>query len=320
MKLVPWVVAAVGMLVAEAAKCPGGCYRPLPDGVTPPSHIVTPEPHTRIKATDVPTEWDWRNVNGTNFCTRARTQFLPRPCGSCWSFGVTGALSDRFKIATGGRVVDVDLAPQVLLNLADEAGSCNGGNDVLAYQFIHENGITDETCMPYEGVDISAWGEFSQPIEQMCRMCGRFGNCSFAEPGTFPLYNVSEFGSVLGVAQMQAEILARGPIACSVYAHSPAFEEYKGGVIVDPTVTKDMGTTHVISVVGWGQTAAGQLYWIGRNSFGSSWGEQLGWFRLERGTNQLNMETHTCAWGVPDPRSVRALLRQFAGIDGLARY
>ena len=37
---------------------------------------------------------------------------------------------------------------------------------------------------------------------------------------------------------MQAEILARGPIACSLYAHSAAFEEYTGGIIADPTVTK----------------------------------------------------------------------------------
>ena len=146
------VPLSLGALVAAATvSTVASRYRPLPDGVEPPSHIVSPLPHTQISASDIPASFDWRNVNNTNFCTRARTQFLPRPCGSCWSFGATGALSDRFKIAVGGSpvlAVDVDLAPQVLLNLAGEAGSCDGGNDVLAYEFVHENGITDETCMP----------------------------------------------------------------------------------------------------------------------------------------------------------------------------
>jgi hypothetical protein len=102
--------------------------------------------------------------------------------------------------------------------------------------------------------------------------------------------------SVQGEQEMQKEIYARGPIACSLYAHSSAFEQYHGGVIKDDTVTPAMGTTHVVAIVGWGTTSNGQPYWIGRNSFGSIWGEGLGFFRLERGTNQLNLETSKCAW------------------------
>jgi hypothetical protein len=43
--------------------------------------------------------------------------------------------------------------------LADTAGNCNGGDFLMAYEFIYNHTITDETCMPYEGVDFSIWAE-----------------------------------------------------------------------------------------------------------------------------------------------------------------
>merc|ERR1712137_373040 len=45
-------------------------------------------------------------------------------------------------------------------------------------------------------------------------------------------------------------------------------------------------TNHVISIVGYGETAYGQKYWAIRNSWGTYWGNE-GFFKLERGTNSL---------------------------------
>jgi cathepsin X len=67
---------------------------------------------------------------------------------------------------------------------------------------------------------------------------------------------------------MMAEIYTRGPIVCCIYAHSASFENYTGGIIQDPTVYPEC--THDISLVGWG-TEDGIPYWIGKNSFGTSW-------------------------------------------------
>jgi len=92
---------------------------------------------------------------------------------------------------------------------------------------------------------------------------------------------------------MIAEIGTRGPIAC-VICVTPDFENYSGGIFKDTTgcITQD----HSISIAGYG-TEDGEDYWIGRNSWGTYWGEK-GWFRLARGDNNLGIEGH-CQWGTP---------------------
>ena len=270
---------------------PGSCYK---DVVGPrPSHITTALPHEYLDPSSLPVDFDWRSVNGTLFVSEVTNQFLPSSCGCCWAHAATGALTDRFIIARRAKVSQVKLSPQVLLDCAKEAGSCNGGSDLLAYKYIHEYGVTDVTCSPYQGVDDFYWAEI--PCSQMmCRACDLAGTCKFVN-GT--KYYASEYGSVKGESEMIAEIYARGPIACSIYAHSPAFLEYTGGIIQDPT--KYNSTTHVVAITGWGvEEETGMKYWVGRNSFGTAWGEE-GWFKLQRGVNCLDIEVHPCAWAVP---------------------
>ena len=263
-----------------------------------PSVILSELPHKYISVTDLPTYFDWRD---NYLLTPPTNQFLPYPCGSCWAHASTGALTDRFIINTKGKTSIPQLSMQVLLDCGyetldsnTEIGSCEGGSDILAYQFIYQYGITDITCSPYMGVAFTNWGESTPCYERMCRDCDIYGNCQFVN-GT--MYYVSEYGSLSGEQDMMSEIYTRGPIACSVYAHTDNFLKYKTGIISDPTDYNI--TTHVIAVTGWGMDEdTGTKYWIGRNSFGTIWGEG-GWFKLERGKNTLNIERHPCAWAVP---------------------
>ena len=280
------------LLVAGVAAAMQGCYMHVP-AADRPSVVKSPLPKTPLQ--QLPVNFDWSNVNGVMYVSPVTNQFVPSPCGSCWAHASVGALTDRIIIATKALKPVVRLSSQVLLNAGAVKGfgSCDGGSDVLAYQFIHENGITDETCMPYKGVDYSTWGEL--PLEDtMCWQCNRNGTCGFVSASkTY----VSEYGSLQGEADMMNEIYNRGPIACSLFAHSPAFEQYKSGIITDSTPYNT--TTHVVSITGWGvDQATGMKFWIGRNSFGTTWGED-GWFKLQRGTNCLDIEVHPCAWAVP---------------------
>lgn len=256
-------------------------------------HVISPLPVDILNVSALPTNFDWRSVNGTNLVTVSRNQHSPQYCGSCWAFAATSALGDRIKISRKGSWPEIVLAPQVLLNCLGNQSSCNGGSPSLAYEYIRTHGIPDETCAPYEAKDLPC------TPENICKVCqynlrDPTKLCT-AQP-TFPLYYVAEHGHVAGVDAMMAEIYSRGPIACTITV-TDALENYTKGVFIDTSgiVRPD----HVISVVGFGVDSTNNTpYWIIRNSWGTFWGEK-GWAKIVRGKNALGIETQGCDWAVP---------------------
>lgn len=264
--------------------------------------VLTTRPHEQPGYISAPASWDWRNVSGKSYASWNTNENIPQYCGSCWAHGVASALSDRIAIARKGAWPRISVAPQVLLNCRG-GGSCSGGDPAGAYEYIHLYGITDETCQNY------------QAKEQTCDREGRCMNCA---PGnqekgvTWPgncvaigdpiVFYVSQYGSVRGAHAMKAEIYHRGPIGCGLEA-TKGFRNYTGGVYFEvihlPTIT------HQVSVAGWSVTGNGETvapgteHWIGRNSWGTYWGEG-GWFRIQMHRHNLAIE-RDCDWGVPEP-------------------
>ena len=97
----------------------------------------------------VPVNFTWADHNGTNYLTHNRNQMIPIYCGSCWAHAVTHVLSDRIKIRRHAAWPDINLSPQVLISCDPINRGCNGGWHLLAFKWIQENGVTDETCSPY---------------------------------------------------------------------------------------------------------------------------------------------------------------------------
>jgi cathepsin X len=99
-----------------------------------------------------------------------------------------------------------------------------------------------------------------------------------------------------GPAQMKAELYQLGPIACGIQA-TPNFETtYKGGIYKE--YLKKPQLNHEISIVGWGTTDEGEEYWVGRNSWGTYWGE-YGFFKLPIGTDYNLGVEQDCLGGTP---------------------
>lgn len=166
--------------------------------------VLSKMPHEYLREQDLPSAFDWRNVNSTNYGSRVMTQQNPSVCGSCWAEAATGlfvffyscfyfllvrclgALSDRFAIATNGKL-RVQLAPQQLLNFNGyiSGGTCNGGDAGKAYEFIHKYGISDDTCAPFMGLNylrgftVSAMTDVDDVRKHQCYICDWNGSCTF---------------------------------------------------------------------------------------------------------------------------------------------
>lgn len=252
-------------------------------------HITSPLPHTYINPNDLPKDFDWRNVDGVNYVTWDKNQHIPQYCGSCWAQGPTSAISDRFQILLRRKFPSIDISPQSIVNCGN-CGSCHGGQPICVFAWMNKHGLPDHTCQEYTASD-----EKCEPLGN-CKVCTKEGGCKKVEK--FKNYYVGEYGSVNGAERMKAEIYARGPIGCNLYS-TPKFHNYTGGVYEEVIPWR---INHAISIAGWGyDKESGKNYWIGRNSWGTYWGEQ-GWFRLAMGAGSLGVETQ-CSWGVPELRS-----------------
>jgi len=249
----------------------------------PKSEFITqPRPHEYIPPSAVPNAWDWRNANGKNYLSSSRNQHIPQYCGSCWAFGSMSALADRIKIQRKGTGRDVLPSVQVLLNCG-HAGNCvTGGDAAAAYEWVYNHTIPDVTCQQYQADD------FECTPENTCRTCSHSNGCSAVT--TYPVVKIAEHGRVEGDANIQSEVYARGPIACSIDAGP--LETYTGGICP----YDDAGlVNHVVSIAGWG-VENGTEYWKVRNSWGTYWGE-AGWFRIVRGGN---WKPSFCVWATPN--------------------
>lgn len=194
--------------------------------------------------------------------------------------------------------MDVMLARQVMLNCGafDKFGSgCNGGDVIDVFHYMTKHGLPDESCQIYNATDHTKYkGEKSCPKIAQCMNCmsikGKDTCWAVAPP---ILYKLKSFGKLDPSSEldMMTEIRKNGPITCSISTPEDMIYNYRGEILrkKDYTISK---VDHDVEVVGWGEED-GVPFWHVRNSWGTYWGE-LGFFRLERGTNALHIEEADC--------------------------
>ena len=250
--------------------------------------ITGPRAHEMMRVADLPTGWDWRDINGTNYLTESRNQHIPLYCGACWAFGTLSSLNDRIKIARKAAYPEVVLAPQVLINCGG-GGSCDGGNVGGVFDYMEKSGLPDETCQNYEATND---GNKCAPLG-ICETCspgkdGAAGTCSqIKAPALWTLGdygyahgggNTDAVGATVGSSdKLKAEIMANGPLACGIHATdkleafgtTTAVDTYPGGIFTEFSIFPI--ANHILSITGWGTDAQYGPYWIVRNSWGTYW-------------------------------------------------
>lgn len=247
---------------------------------------------------DLPETVDWRNYNGRNYLSWTKNQHIPQYCGSCWAQGSTSAIADRFNILTDLSLsYPIALDAQVMIN-CNAGGNCEGGNPGGVYRYAYKNGIPDSTCEQYVAHDLDDGHSSCEAID-ICRDCTPpvpkagehlLEDCYEVD---YKKYYVSHYYSVRGADQMKTELYEHGPISCGMDV-TDAFEAYTGGIYSEskrfPLIN------HEISIVGYG-VEDGVEYWVGRNSWGTYWGEN-GFFRIKMHEDNLAIETD-CTAGIP---------------------
>eukprot|EP01086_Lenisia_limosa_P012786 TRINITY_DN41383_c0_g1_i1.p1 TRINITY_DN41383_c0_g1~~TRINITY_DN41383_c0_g1_i1.p1 ORF type:complete len:299 (+),score=114.58 TRINITY_DN41383_c0_g1_i1:2-898(+) len=198
-------------------------------------------------------------------------------CGSCWAFATSEVMSDRFCLASKGKV-DVILSPQALVSCDKGVNQgCNGGIPHLAFDYVELRGLPTEGCFPYVSGD------------------GHEPSCSHscaAHNETLHYYRAKAFSvhTFNNEKALMTALMNDGPVvgAFTVYED---FISYKNGIYTH-TYGSQLGG-HAVEMVGWSEEN-GSPYWIVKNSWTKTWGEE-GYFRIARGTSGTGIDTGACA-------------------------
>jgi cathepsin X len=118
----------------------------------------------------------------------------------------------------------------------------------------------------------------------------------------FKKHYVSDYYPVSGAAKMKADIYKHGPLGCGIQATDNFEKNYTGGIYKE--YIKEPELNHEISIVGWGVSDEGEEYWVGRNSWGTYWGE-YGFFKLPMNDLHHNLGVETdCAAAIPSYKAM----------------
>ena len=207
-----------------------------------------------------PDAFDWRDKG---YVSPVKDQ---GSCGSCWAFSTVANLEGQYYKGKGKMVT---LSEQMLVDCDTYDSACNGGLMENTFTWLKENGgIMTDADYPYVGYKQSCKSDPSKYVDMTITGYKKLGSSS----STWDPVDEDEIKEFL---------YETGPLAVALNANP--LQTYTGGIL-DKTSSQCpiSGMNHAVTMVGYG-SESGKDYWIIKNSWGKSWGED-GYFRIRRGT------------------------------------
>lgn len=203
-------------------------------------------------------------INWTSKMNSAKQQGA---CGSCWAFATVAAIEGNYNVKfnkalefSQQQLVDCDLANY----------GCEGGFPTKALDYIQTNGIAYYNAYTYISGSTGQRDACKQSTTIQNLVVKGYEECPHSDCSRSKYFSY----------------LAKGPMIIHMdgdgkSAGNAIFQHYTGGVI-DATMTCSE-VNHAIVAVGYDKDDQGE-YLIGRNSWGTGWGEK-GNFRIRMRTS-----------------------------------
>ncbi|KAJ3653171.1 hypothetical protein Zmor_012435 [Zophobas morio] len=216
-------------------------------------------------------------------------------CACSWAFAAVEVMSDRLHYATlknsqkvqivfeNNGTIKFEFSAEDLMSCCSFCGrGCGQGYMYSAWIYWMAYGLvsggdynSNEGCKPYGS---SAYVNSIAP--ECTHSCT---NQNYENSYEEDLLLVDNYYNIPdgNVAQMQGELMLNGPIEV-IFTVYEDLSYYKEGVYQHVS-GKDFGF-FAVKIIGWG-TEDGVPYWLVANSWGTSWGNLNGYFKIVRGTN-----------------------------------
>ena len=208
--------------------------------------------------TNLPSSFDWRNINGVDYVTSVKNQ---APAPTCEAYGLCAALETivQYKV---GHPFGCDLSEAHLYFYANGTVAKGGVRLTNAADYLSEHGVPDEGCFP----------DPHRPYD------APFASLQGWENRTVKITTWSWVNKTQDA--MKQALINYGPLVVAIYSYND-FTSYKGGIYTPKVKTRH---GHVVTIVGYDDT---QRCWIIKNSAGTDWGE-YGYARVSYDADTLD--------------------------------
>lgn len=255
-----------------------------PKGFVPTAEVKTfPAPRS-------PPSINWRY---TEAFTSIKNQ---GQCGSCWAFSSTEAIESQMILGTGGKLA-IALSPQQITSCAPDTGTygclgCSGGFTEGAYEYLKSApGLANGFFIPYGQSLTESTATLACPTAKVNQITGEYEQLQggYAQVSGYK-YAVPACTSGACTSQdLKGFAAALEETPLSICVNAANWNDYTGGVMTS-AACGSMGAAyqdHCVMATGFNTTAP-VPYWIVRNSWASTFGEE-GYIYLEMAENTCGL-------------------------------